>query len=61
MRSTANGNIGRGSHARVFAWPNAFFAWTAAVVQLNADNASKYRLDDMTRSAIAAFAARRKN
>jgi hypothetical protein len=58
MRSTANGNIGRGSHARVCAWPNAFFAW---IGQLNADNASKYRLDDMTRSAIAAFAARRKN
>jgi hypothetical protein len=57
MRSTANGNIVRGSHVRVRAWRNAFVAWTAVVVQLNASNASKHRPNDMTRSATAAFAA----
>jgi hypothetical protein len=29
----------------------------AAIVQRSADNASKHRLNDMTRSATAAFAA----
>jgi hypothetical protein len=57
MRSTANGNIGRFSLVRVRAWRNAFVAWTAAVVQLNGNNASKHRPNDMTRSSTAAFAA----
>jgi hypothetical protein len=58
MSKTANGNIGHGSRALVCAWRNDFVAWTAAVVQFNANSASKHRRpNDMTRSATAAFAA----